>query len=91
MDRERLVKNIRNDLNDMIERYLVTLEKEAKTAEDLYNHATGIALLDILGAIQACVSETYKLGLGEKETAMLYYSIADQIVAKIASKNVRQE
>lgn len=91
MDRELLVKEIRHDLNDLIEEHLIRLRERVVNVEDMDRHLSGKHLLDVLGAMQACLLENYKMGLGEKEAAMLYYNIADQIVAKIVDKDVRQK
>jgi hypothetical protein len=66
-------------MNDLIESYLVEMESIG-----MNNNARN--LLNVLGAIQACLQELYKKGLGEKDTAMLYYSMADRIVATIVDR-----
>lgn len=91
MDRELLVREIREDLNDLIEEHLIRLRDRVTDAKEAERHLTGKHLLDVLGAMQACILENYKMGLGEKEAAMLYYNIADQIVAKIVDKDDRQK
>lgn len=82
-DHKYLLKCVNEDLNDMIETYLI--EMNAVTG-NIKNDAHN--LLNVLGAIQACLQDIYKRGLGEKETSMLYYGIADRIIAEIVNREI---
>lgn len=78
-DSRYLLSCINHDLNDFVESYL----NEMKSL-DMNNDAQN--LLNVLGAVQACLQDIYKKGLGEKETAMLYYGIADRIIADMVDR-----
>jgi hypothetical protein len=78
-DPRYLITCINNDMNDLIEVYLTEMNK-------LNMNNNGKNLLNVLGAMQACLQELYKKGLGEKDTAMLYYGIADRIVGNIVDE-----
>jgi hypothetical protein len=75
-----LVSSINRDLVNLIDSYLT--EMKDVNSNDSKN------LLAVLGAIQACLQELYRKGLGEKETAMLYYSIADRIIGNMVDKKI---
>jgi len=75
-----LVKSLRTDISLMIEDYLREMQSQMVGND-------GSNLLNVLGAMQAILQEYYKQGLGGKETAMLYYGIADRMIADMHSKN----
>jgi len=72
-----IVKNVRSDIHQMIEAYLMEMESSD------YGSGPKNVLL-ILGAIQAVTQDLYVQGLGDKETAMLFYTIGDRLVDKIS-------
>jgi hypothetical protein len=77
----KLVSSINTDMVDLIESYLSELRIYTDNNDSLN-------LLNVLGAIQACLQELYKKGLGEKETAMLYYGIADRMIGNMVDRKL---
>lgn len=75
------VREIRSSLADVIEEYLVMMDRLGIGEE-------GKNLLTVLGALQASLQEYYKKGLGDEETAMLYYGIGDRIVEALVNEEL---
>lgn len=83
-DQNILVPLIRNELDQMFDHYLNMMNKQSSD-EDLGND-----LLKLLGATQAILQDYYVRGIGEKDAAMFFYAIADNIVNRIVNREIEQ-
>jgi pyruvate-formate lyase len=79
-----LTKNIREDIHQLIESYITEMEAIN------YGLPPRNVLLT-LGVIQSVTQELYLQGLGGKETAMLFYAIADRLVDRISDKEADKQ
>jgi hypothetical protein len=79
MEERKLVDCIKKDMlavfDDIIDTYDIDTKKD---------------MIAAVSAIQAVVIKKYIDNMGEKETAMFFYSIADKIVGDMVDRNLKK-